>query len=212
MTKVNKFLATVFFLTGLSKLEMREIWVKSLRFIGRGFNIDKYFELKENKFSLGYKSLFTYLSKTMMPSQFQEEMGIPKLVYEIGGHFPIVASISGRLFDSNKKYAHDDLETVSSSSRKKNKAKRRLFSSVEGSVFDFPSADVSPISLSAQTSPVPSTPQSDTQEDDMISSVIKTYRNTRDRLVKMWLNINEKVSPHARKMKQDSKVVCYHSL
>ena len=105
-------MTTLFYLTGSLKLKMQEVWVKSLRFIGRGFSIDKYYELKEYKFSLEYKSLFTYLSKNMMPSQFQEEMGIPKIVYEIGEHFPLVASLSGRFFDSPPKYAHDDLETI----------------------------------------------------------------------------------------------------
>ena len=178
--------------------------MKSLRFIGRGFSIDKYYEQKEYKFSLEYKSLFTYLSKNMMPSQFQEEMGIPKIVYEIGEHFPLVASLSGRFFDSPPKYAHDDLETIAPTTRKKSRSKRRFFSSSEGNSISLssPEPSMSPYS----PSPILSSPKEIRHEDDMISSVMKTYRTTRDRLVRMWLNINEKVTPRSKKMKEDSKV------
>ena len=197
-------MTTLFYLTGSFKLKVQDVWVKSLRFIGRGFSIDKYYELKEYKFSLEYKSLFTYLSKNMMPSQFQEEMGIPKIVYEIGEHFPLVASLSGRFFDSTPKYSHDDLETIAPTTRRKSRSKRRFFSSSEGTSFSLssPEPSMSPFSPS---SPLPS-PREIHRDDDMLSSVMKTYRTTRDHLVRMWLNINEKVTPRSKKMKEDSKV------
>ena len=197
-------MATLFYLTGTFKLKMQEIWVKTLRFIGRGFSIDKYYELKEYKFSLEYKSLFTYLSKNMMPSQFQEEMGIPKIVYEIGEHFPLVASLSGRFFDSTPKYSHDDLETIAPTSHRKSRSKRRFFSSSEGSSFSLssPEPSMSPFS----PSPPLTSPKESHRDDAMLSSVMKTYRSTRDRLVRMWLNINEKVTPRSKKMKEESKV------
>ena len=49
-------MATLFYLTGSFKLKVQDVWVKSLRFIGRGFSIDKYYELKEYK-RLGVSSL-----------------------------------------------------------------------------------------------------------------------------------------------------------
>ena len=45
-----------------------------------------------------------------------------------------------------------------------------------------------------------------TSDLELKSSLIKTYNSTKERIVKMWLNINEKVSPKAKRMKEASKV------
>ena len=46
MTKVGKVMVSLFFLTGVNKTELEDVWLKKLRFIARGFDIG-------NEFSLG---------------------------------------------------------------------------------------------------------------------------------------------------------------
>ena len=74
------------------------------------FIIENYYQLKEFKLSLEYQSLYTYQNLQFIPKMFQEEMGIPKLVYTIGEKFPIVASLSSRLSLPKDHRSHDDSE------------------------------------------------------------------------------------------------------
>lgn len=190
ITKLGKVMVTVFFLSGQTKTEMKEVWAKTIRFIARGFDIgsircilsllDTYYQLKEYKLSLEYTSLYTYINKSLIPAAFQEEIGIPKLVYEIGDVFPFVASISHKY--TPDKRCHDDsvlnLPSDSSSSfRKKSESSENLHS------------------RGYSTSPIPLDPKPN------------LFQNTKERFVQMWLNINERVSPSRKKLKEETRVV-----
>ncbi|KAK8806372.1 hypothetical protein WA588_002943 [Blastocystis sp. NMH] len=180
ITKLGKVMVTVFFLSGQAKTEMKEVWAKTIRFIARGFDIDTYYHLKEYKLSLEYTSLYTYINKSLIPAAFQEEIGIPKLVYEIGDVFPFVASISHKY--TPDKRCHDDsvlnLPYDSSSSfRKKSESSDDLHS------------------RGYSTSPIPLDPKPN------------LFQNTKERFVQMWLNINERVSPSRKKLKEETREI-----
>ena len=132
--------------------------------------IDHYYQLKEFKLSLEYKSLYTYTNKSLIPLPFQEEIGIPKLVYEIGDKFPFVASISN-------KYTSD-----------------------------YHSRDDSSLEYSEEASVLPTPVRMKHSESvDRLRSSSLIFQNTKERLVQMWLNINEKVSPSRKQLKEQSK-------
>ena len=141
--------------------------------------LDHYYQLKEFKLSLEYKSLYTYTNKSLIPLPFQEEIGIPKLVYEIGDKFPFVASISNKYTsehhsrdDSSLDYSEDPPELHKPVRMKHSESMERLRSS-------------SLISSKEGRSMI--------------------LQNTKEHLVQMWLNINEKVSPSRKQLKEQSK-------
>ena len=128
--------------------------------------------------SLEYTSLYTYINKSLIPAPFQEEIGIPKLVYEIGDVFPFVASISHKY--TPDKRCHDDsvlnLPSDSSSFSKRSEATSDLHS------------------RGYSTSPIP------------LDVKPNLFQNTKERFVQMWLNINERVSPSRKKLKEETRV------
>lgn len=149
-------------------------------FVAFSHLVDTYYHLKEYKLSLEYTSLYTYINKSLIPAAFQEEIGIPKLVYEIGDVFPFVASISHKY--TPDKRCHDDsvlnLPYDSSSSfRKKSESSDDLHS------------------RGYSTSPIPLDPKPN------------LFQNTKERFVQIWLNINERVSPSRKKLKEETRVV-----
>lgn len=197
VTKITGNLASIFYLTGALKNNVCDVWVKRLSFIGRGFSLgillipsfylETYFKLKESKLSLEYHSLYTYQNTDLIPQRFQQEMGIPKLVYDIGGKFPIVASLSGKLAASRELKSHDDSECITSSKSKRNKKSNLRFFSFEGHSDSYHVSD--PFS-----------------KENGFPFMLKTYQNTKEQLVKVWLNINEKVSSRSKLMKQKTNV------
>lgn len=206
VTRITGSLASIFYLTGAFKNTIHDIWVKRLSYIGSGFSIgmvffslfriEKYYQLKEFKLSLEYQSLYTYQNLQLIPKMFQEEMGIPKLVYTIGEKFPIVASLSGRLNLPKDHRSHDDSECEIVEKSHKHKKSHRRFFSYEGQ--SLPSVDSD--SLNEKKS-----------DSEAGGSVFKSGHNpfltTKDHLVKMWLNINEKVSSKSKLMKEQSDVL-----
>ena len=168
---------------------------------------EKYFELKENKLQVEYRSLYSLFNKALIPNPFQEEMGIPKLVYEIGERFPIVVSISDKLQGTARHKSKDDSDIPTE--RKRKKRRMQFFSHSERQ-----SPEVLPESLinssfavKMNMTPDPQLLQEAATSDlELKSSLIKTYNSTKERIVKMLLNINEKVSPKAKRMKEASKV------
>lgn len=155
--------------------------------------IEKYQALKEYKLSLEYQSLYTYQNTNLIPQQFQEEIGIPKIMYTIGGKFPLVASLSGKLANSKEIKSHDDSECIGNAKPKKRKKASLRFFSYEGQSND----DLG-----------------STERERVIPQVLKSYHNsivsTKERLVKAWLNINEKVSFKSQMMKEQTNVIIDH--
>lgn len=143
--------------------------------------LDAYYQLKEYKMTLEYTSLYTYINKSLIPAAFQEEIGIPKLVYEIGDVFPFVASISHK-YNPDKRFHDDSVLNLPSDS---------LLSRKPESSDDLHSRGYS-------TSPIPPL--------DMKSNL---FQNTKERFVQMWLNINERVSPSRKKLKEETKVLSF---
>lgn len=172
-------MVSLFFLTGIKKTELEDVWLKKLRFIARGFDIDHYYELKEFKLSLEYKSLYTYTNKSLIPLPFQEEIGIPKLVYEIGDKFPFVASISNKY--TSERHSRDDSGLVYSS---------------DSSILPTPARIKHSESMERIRSLSLISPR------ETKSTILQ---NTKEHLVQMWLNINEKVSPSRKQLKEQSK-------
>lgn len=155
--------------------------------------IEKYQALKEFKLSLEYQSLYTYQNTSLIPQQFQEEIGIPKIMYTIGGKFPLVASLSGKLTNSKEIKSHDDSECIGNSKPKKRKKASLRFFSYEGQSSDG---------------------LSNTERERVFPSMLKSYHDslasTKERLVRAWLNINEKVSSKSQMMKEQTNVIVEH--
>lgn len=161
--------------------------------------VERYNQLKESKLSLEYYSLYTYLNNGFIPKQFQEEIGIPKLMYDIGERFPIIASLSGKFVASGEVRSHDDSDCQPT--RRRRKSSLRFFSQ-EGQSFS---------SLENSTSELHIAPDPLSSRDTSFPTLMKNYhqsiQTTKERLVKVWLNINEKVSSKGRMMKEQSNVV-----
>ena len=202
VTKITGSLTSIFYLTGSFKNTIQDIWVKRLYYIGSGFSIgiiilllfiiEKYYQLKEFKLSLEYQSLYTYQNLHLIPKMFQEEMGIPKLVYTIGEKFPIVASLSSRLSLPKDHRSHDDSEyDIHTKSHKHKKLHRRFFSSEGQSI---PSIDNETLNTDSEAG------------GSVFKSSHNPFLSTKDHLVRMWLNINEKVSSKNKLMKEQSDV------
>lgn len=186
------------------KSNVSDVWIKRLRFIGRGFNIglfsisiqiiEKYYQLKESKLSLEYYSFYTYQNSAFIPKEFQEELGIPKLMYDIGERFPAIASLSGKIAASREIHSHDDSECeVSTQPRRKKKSNLHFFS-YEG--HSTPALQIAPDPASSRAHSLPS----------VLKSYHESLHNTRERFVKVWLNINERVSSKSKLMKEQSNV------
>ena len=173
--------------------------------------IDKYCQLKENKIQFDYRSLYSFFNKALIPSQFQEEMGIPKLVYNIGEHFPFVFALSDRLQSANRIKSKDD-SCVPQPSAKTKKMHKLFFSHSERQspevLVDSPRESLG--SLGARKGSLCSEPEvlkeTAPNELETKSSLMRTYQSTKERIVNMLLNINEKVSPKGKRMKEESKV------
>ena len=136
-------------------------------------------------------------------------MGIPKLVYDIGEHFPFVVTLSDRLQSTNR--VKDD-SCVPLPSVKIKKNHKLFFSHSERQspevLLDSPRDSLGSLgtrkwSLSSEPDMLKEAAASDLEAR---SSLLKTYQSTKERIVKMLLNINEKVSPKGKKMKEESKV------
>ena len=138
-------------------------------------------------------------------------MGIPKLVYDIGEHFPFVVTLSDRLQSTNRVKSKDD-SRVPPPSVKIKKEHKLFFSHSERQspevLLDSPRDSLGSLgtrkwSLSSEPDMLKEAAASDLEAR---SSLLKTYQSTKERIVKMLLNINEKVSPKGKKMKEESKV------
>lgn len=138
-------------------------------------------------------------------------MGIPKLVYDIGEHFPFVVTLSDRLQSTNRVKSKDD-SCVPLPSVKIKKKHKLFFSHSERQspevLLDSPRDSLG--SLGTRKWSLPSEPdmlkEAAASDLEARSSLLKTYQSTKERIVKMLLNINEKVSPKGKKMKEESKV------
>lgn len=169
--------------------------------------LEKYFELKENRLQVEYRSLYSFFNKALIPTQFQEEMGIPKLVYEIGERFPIVVSISDKLQGTARHKSKDDSDIPTERKRKKRRMQFFSHSERQSPEVLLESPTDASLTVKMNMTPDPQLLQEATTSDlELKSSLIKTYNSTKERIVKMWLNINEKVSPKAKRMKEASKV------